>query len=148
MQHVVYRGAAPAVQDAVAGQVPITITGMPPVVELIKSGKLIGVAVTSAKRSKVFPDTPALSELGPAFKDMDITNWFGFFAPAGVPNTILNRLNEAAVKALTDPTVRQRVADQGADAVGNTPEEFATFLRAETEKYGRIAEATGVRAGQ
>jgi tripartite-type tricarboxylate transporter receptor subunit TctC len=148
MQHVAYRGAAPAIQDAVAGQVPITISGMPPVVELIKSGKLVSIAVTSAKRSKIFPDTPALAELGPSYKDIDVTNWFGFFAPAGVPDAIRNRLHEAAVKALSDPTVRRRVAEQGADAVGNSPEDFAAFLAAETDKYRRMAEATGVRAGQ
>ena len=88
MQHVVYRGAGPAVQDAVAGHVPITISGMPPVVELVRADKLRAVAVTSAKRSALFPNTMALAEFGPEYKDFDFTNWFGFLAPAGVPDAI------------------------------------------------------------
>jgi tripartite-type tricarboxylate transporter receptor subunit TctC len=146
MKHVAYRGAAPAVQDAVAGHVPITISGMPPVVELIKSGKLRAVAVTSAKRPKVLPDTAALAELGQDFANLDITNWFGFFAPAGIPDDIRQKLHQAAVKALGDPTVRQRIADQGAEAVGNTPVEFMAFIAAESAKYAQIAKLSGVRA--
>ena len=146
MQHVAYRGAAPAVQDAVAGHVPITISGLPPVVELIKSDKLLAVAVTSAKRSAVFPNTIALAELGPEYKDFDLTNWFGFLAPAGVPEDIRKRLSQAAVSALKEPAVIARIAEQGAEAVGNSPEEFAAFIRAEADKYARIAKVTGVRA--
>ena len=146
MQHVAYRGAAPAVQDAVAGHVPITISGLPPVVELIKADKLRAVAVTSAKRSALFPNTIALAELGPEYKDIDITNWFGFFAPASVSEDVRKRLNLAAVAALKETTVIARIAEQGAEAVGNSPEEFAAFIRAEAEKYARIAKATGMRA--
>jgi tripartite-type tricarboxylate transporter receptor subunit TctC len=145
MKHVAYRGAAPAVQDTVAGHVPITISGMPPVVELIKSGKLQAVAVTSAKRSNVLPNTPALAELGQDFATLDITNWFGFFAPAGVSEDIRQKLHQAAVKALGDPMVRQRIADQGAEAVGNTPTEFSAFIAAESTRYARIARLSGVR---
>jgi tripartite-type tricarboxylate transporter receptor subunit TctC len=145
MKHVAYRGAAPAVQDAVAGHVPITISGMPPVVELIKSRKLRAVAVTSAQRSSLLPDTPALAELGSDFAVADITNWFGFFAPTGVPADIRQKLHQAAVKGLTDPTVRQRIAELGAQSVGNSPAEFAAFIDAESEKYAGIARLTGVR---
>jgi tripartite-type tricarboxylate transporter receptor subunit TctC len=145
MKHVAYRGAAPAVQDAVAGHVPITISGMPPVLELIKAGKLRAVAVTSAKRSRLLPEVPSLAELGGELAKLDVTNWFGFFAPAGVADEIRKKLHQAAVKALGDPTVRQRIADQGADAVGNTPAEFAAFIAAESAKYAEIARLTGVR---
>jgi tripartite-type tricarboxylate transporter receptor subunit TctC len=145
MRHVPYRGAAPAVQDALAGNVPLTISGMPPVTELIKSGKLQAIGVTSARRSPLLPEVPALAELGDAYKDFDISNWFGLFTPAGVPNDILQKLHQAVAKALSDPAVRQRIAEQGAEAVGNTPEEFAAFIRAESERYGRIAKLTGIR---
>jgi tripartite-type tricarboxylate transporter receptor subunit TctC len=145
MRHVAYRGAAPAVQDAVAGHVPITISGIPPVLELIKSNRLRAVAITSAKRSHILPNTPALAELGSEFATVDIANWFGFFAPAGVSDDIRQKLHQAAVKALRDPTVRQRIAEQGAEAVGNTPEEFAAFIAAESAKYSRIAKLIGVR---
>jgi tripartite-type tricarboxylate transporter receptor subunit TctC len=145
MKHVAYRGAAPAVQDAVAGHVPITISGMPPVIELIKSGKLQAVALTSAKRSNVLPNTAALAELGQDFATLDITNWFGLFAPAGVSEDIRQKLHQAAVKALGDPMVRQRIADQGAEAVGNTPTEFIAFITAESARYARIVKLSGVR---
>ena len=145
MKHVAYRGAAPAVQDAVAGHVPITISGMPPVVELIKSGKLRAIAVTSAKRTPRLPDTPVLAELGQEFAALEITNWFGLFAPAGVSENVRQKLHQAAVKALGDPMVRQRIAEQGAEAVGNTPAEFAAFIAAEFAKYARIVKLSGVR---
>jgi tripartite-type tricarboxylate transporter receptor subunit TctC len=145
MKHVAYRGAAPAVQDAVAGHVPITISGMPPVLELVKANKLRAVAVTSAKRSQLLPQVPSLAELGGGFAKLDVTNWFGLFAPAGVADDIRKKLHQAAVKALGDPTVRQRIAEQGAEAVGNTPAEFAEFIAAESAKYAEIAKLTGVR---
>jgi tripartite-type tricarboxylate transporter receptor subunit TctC len=129
-----------------AGHVPITISGLPPVVELIKADKLLAVAVTSAKRSAVFPNVVALAELGTDYKDFDLTNWFGFFDPGAVPEDIRKRLIQTAVAALKEATVIARIAEQGAEVVGNSPEEFATFIRAEAEKYARIAKATGVRA--
>lgn len=148
MKHIAYRGAAPAVQDVVAGHVPITISGMPPVVELVRSGKLSAVGVTSAKRSPLLPNTPALAELGSEFAAFDITNWFGFFAPAGLSEEIGQKLHRAAVKALDDPVVRQRIAEQGAEAVGNTAAEFAAFIAAESAKYAQIAKLSGVRADE
>jgi tripartite-type tricarboxylate transporter receptor subunit TctC len=144
MQHVVYRGAGPAVQDAVAGHVPITISGMPPVIELVRADKLRAVAVTSAKRSALFPNTMALAEFGPEYKDFDFTNWFGFLAPAGVPDAIQKRLHAATVKVLSEPSALTRIAEQGAEVVGNSPEQFTAFLRAEIAKYGRVAKETGV----
>jgi tripartite-type tricarboxylate transporter receptor subunit TctC len=145
MKHVPYRGAAPAVQDAVAGHVPITISGMPPVIELIKASKLRAVAVTSARRSPVLPDVPALAELGEAFAGMDVTNWFGLLAPAGVSEDILRRLHQVSVRALGEPMARQRIAEQGAQVVGNSPAEFAIFIAAESARYAEIARLTGVR---
>jgi tripartite-type tricarboxylate transporter receptor subunit TctC len=144
MQHVSYRGAGPAVQDAVAGHVPITISGMPPVVELVKADRLRAIAVTSAKRSSLFPNTMALVEFGPEYKDFDFTNWFGLLAPAGVPDAVLKRLHATAVKALSEPSVVARIAEQGAEVVGDTPEQFAAFLRVEIEKYAHVAKLTGI----
>ena len=146
LHHIPYRGAGPAVQDAVASHVPLTIAGMPPVVPYVKTGTLRAVAVTSAKRSVLFPEIPALAELGGDYREFDLTNWFGLLAPAGTPDVILQSLHTAAVAALADTTVRQRIADQGAEPVGNTPAEFTVFIRAESDKYKRIAAATGVKA--
>lgn len=146
MQHVAYKGAAPAVQDTVSGQVPLTISGLPPIVGHLKSGSLKPVAVTSARRSPSFPDVAALPELGEKYKDLDINNWFGFFAPSGVPAEIVTKLHAASIKALEDAAVRERIAQQGAEPVGNSPDAFRAFIQAEAAKYGRISAATGVKA--
>jgi tripartite-type tricarboxylate transporter receptor subunit TctC len=145
MVHIAYRGAGPAVQDAVGGQVPLTISGMPPVVGQIKGGTLKAVAVTSSKRSPLFPDVMALAELGPDYALLDVTNWFGLFAPASLPQDITVRLHAATLKALQDTTVRQRIAEQGAEAVGNSPQDFSAFIQAESEKYARMASITNVK---
>jgi tripartite-type tricarboxylate transporter receptor subunit TctC len=145
IRHIAYRGAGPAVQDVVSGQVQIMIAGVPPVIELVKFGDLRAIAATSAKRSPLLADTPALAELGDAYRDFDITNWFGVLTPSGVPEPIQRRIYEATIKALAEPTVQRRIAEQGANLVANTPQEFAAFIRAETDKYTRIVGATGIR---
>jgi tripartite-type tricarboxylate transporter receptor subunit TctC len=142
--HVPYRGAAPAVTDAVSGQVKLTISGMPPVVPFIHSGALKALAVTSKQRSPTFPDVPALAETS-GFEDFDFTNWFGLLGPKGTPQPVLDRLHKAAVQALQDGQVREILTTQAAEPVGNTPAEFAAFIRAEASKYARIVDITGVR---
>jgi len=142
--HVPYRGAAPAVADAVGGQVKLTISGMPPVVPFLQSEKLKAIAVTSAKRSPAFPAIPALAETK-GLEDFDFTNWFGLLARTGTPQPILDKLAKAAVAALRDPQVRDILQGQAAEPVGNTPAEFGKFIRAESAKYARIVELTGVK---
>lgn len=142
--HVPYRGAAPAVTDAVSGQVKLTISGMPPVVPFIQSGALKAIAVTSRQRSPTFPDVPALAETK-GFEDFDFTNWFGLLGPKGTPQPVLDRLHKAAVQALQEAQVKEILTTQAAEPVGNTPAEFAAFIRAEATKYARIVEVTGVR---
>jgi tripartite-type tricarboxylate transporter receptor subunit TctC len=135
--HVPYRGGAPAVTDAVSGQVKLTIAGLPPVVPFLKEGVLKAIAVTSKRRSPQFPDIPAMSEIS-GFEDFDFTNWFGLLAPAGTPAAILDRLQKASVEALKDEQVRAILASQAAVGVGNTSDEFRDFIRAEAEKYAKI----------
>ena len=142
--HVPYRGAAPAVTDAVGGQVKLTISGMPPVVPFLQSKQLKAIAVTSGKRSPSFPDVPAMAETK-GFEQFDFTNWFGLLAPAGTPKAVLDKLHKAAVEALKDAKVREILVTQAAEPVGNTPEEFAAFIRAESEKYAKVAEAAGLK---
>ena len=146
MLHIAYKGAAPAVQDAVSGQVMLTISGLPTVMAHIKAGALKPVAVTSAKRAPTFPGVVALAELGDKYRDLDINNWFGFFAPAGVAKDIIEKLRAATVKALSAPLMQERLAQQGAEAVGNSPEEFRAFINAEAAKYARISAVTGIKA--
>src|SRR5262245_3063959 len=142
--HVPYRGAAPAVTDAVGGQVKLTISGMPPVVQFLQSNQLKAIAVTSKQRAPSFPNVPAMAETK-GFEQYDFTNWFGLLAPAGTPQPVLDKLHKAAVEALKDPKVREILVTQAAEPVGNTPEEFAAFIRAESEKYAKVAEAAGLK---
>ena len=142
--HVPYRGATPAVTDAVSGQVKLTISGMPPVVAFLKSGALKAIAVTSKQRSPLFPEIPALAEMK-GFEDVDFTNWFGLLARAGTAPDILDRLQKAAVEALKDPQVRQVLENQAAVPIGDTPAEFQQFIRSETAKYARIVEITHLK---
>jgi tripartite-type tricarboxylate transporter receptor subunit TctC len=142
--HIPYRGAAPAVTDAVSGHVKLTVSGMPPVVPFMKAGTLKAVAVTSAKRSPAFPDTPALSETK-GFEDFDFTNWFGLLARSGTPQPILDKLAKVAIEALKDAKVREVLETQAATPVGNTPAEFRAFIQAESAKYAKIVQLTGVK---
>jgi len=144
LQHIPYRGAAPAITDAVSGHVKLTISGMPPVVPHMKAGTLKAIAVTSAKRSPTFPDTPALSEIK-GFEDLDFTNWFGLLARASTAKPILDRLAKVAVDALKDAKVREVLETQAAVPVGNTPDQFRAFIQAESAKYAKIVQLTGVK---
>jgi tripartite-type tricarboxylate transporter receptor subunit TctC len=143
-EHIPYRGAAPAVQDAVAGQVKLTISGMPPVVPFLQAGSLKAIAVTSKERLPIFPNIPAMAETA-GFEDFDFTNWFGLLARSGTPQPILDRLAKAAVAALRDSTVRDGLRAQAAQPVGNTPAEFGRFIQDESAKYSKIVAMTGVK---
>ena len=141
--HVPYRGAAPAVMDTVAGQVKLTISGMPPVVPFLHAGSLKAIAVTSRTRSSVFPDVPTVADI-PGCEDVDFTNWFGLFGRAGTPQAVLDKLAKVSVAVLRDPRVREVLMNQAAEPVGNTPTEFRGFVAAESAKYAKIVEITGV----
>jgi tripartite-type tricarboxylate transporter receptor subunit TctC len=142
--HVPYRGAAPAVADAIGGQVKLTISGMPPVVPFLQSGALKAIAVTSKQRSPEFPAIPALAETQ-GFEDFDFTSWFGLLARTGTPQLIVDKLATATVAALKDARVREILTTQAAEPVGGTPAEFHDFIRAEAAKYKRIVDLTGVK---
>jgi len=143
LAHVPYRGAAPAVADAVGGQVKLTISGMPPVVQFLQAGTLKGIAVTTKRRSPTFVNIPALAETK-GFEDFDFTNWFGLLARVGTSQAILDKLAEASAAVLKESQVRETLNTQAAEAVGNTPAEFRAFIRSESDKYARIVKLTGV----
>lgn len=144
LEHIPYRGAALAVQDAVAGQVKLTISGMPPVVPFLQANALKAIAVASRQRSPQFPDIPAMSETN-GFENCDFTNWFGLLARAGTPQPILDRLSTAAVAALQSAVVRETLKTQAAEPVGNSPEEFGRFIREENAKYAKVVALTGLK---
>jgi len=141
--HVPYKGSSPAVADLLGGQVQLMFDNMPSSLPHAKAGKLRALAVTSLKRSPALPDVPTMDESG--LKGFDATSWFGLLAPAGTPKDIIAKLNAASVKALATPEMRERLAAQGADPIGNSPEQFSVFIKAEIDKWAKIVRASGAR---
>ena len=140
---VPYKGAAPALADVMGGSVDVAIMSVPSVLGLVRGGKLTPVAVTTAKRSAMLPNTPTLDEAG--IKGVDTGIWLGLFAPAGTPPLIVARLNEEVNKVLQMPDVREKIANGGATPVGGSSEDFAAFLSTDYAKWGRIVKESGVK---
>jgi len=141
--HVPYKGSGQSIVDLIAGQVHMDFDAIPPVINYVRQGKLRAIAVTSAKRSQQLPDIPTIEESGvPGF---DMSTWWGLVAPAAVGKDVVGKLAGETVKLLKQPDVREKIAFVGADPVGNSPEEFAAFIRSETEKYARIVKAANIK---
>lgn len=145
LQHVPYRGAAPAVNDVLGGQVPVGIVGMPPTVGHAKAGRLRILAVTSARRSEAMPDVPAVAEL-PEFKGFRFTNWMGIYVPASTPQPIIDRLAAEIDKIVREPAVREKLLAGGVEPIGDTPAEFRAFLDSERAAYKKVARERNIRA--
>ena len=143
MLHVPYKGSGQSIVDLIAGHVHLDFDAVPPVINFVRQGKLRALAVTSAKRFSLLPDMPTIEESGvPGF---DMSTWWGIVAPAAVSKDIINKLNTEMVKAIRQPDAKEKISSVGADIVGNTPDEFAAFIRAETEKYARIVKAANIK---
>jgi tripartite-type tricarboxylate transporter receptor subunit TctC len=141
--HVPYKGSGPAVTDLLGGQVQMMFDNMPSSLPHVKAGKLRALGVTSAKRSPALPEVPTIAEAGvPGY---DATSWFGILAPAGTPEPVVTRLQGAIVQALGEPEMRQRMADLGAEPVGDTPAEFGQFIAAEIAKWAKVVNDAGVK---
>ena len=144
MTHVPYKGAAPAMQDLIGGQVQVMFDNFASANAQVKAGKVKALAVTTAKRSTLAPELPTIGESGlPGF---DINTWFGIFVPAGTPRDVVDRLHAEFTRALALPDIRERLVNLGAEPVGNRPEEFAAYIRSEGEKYARVIKASGAKA--
>jgi len=143
MTHVPYKGAAPAMQDLIAGQVQVMFDNLASALTQIKAGRVRALAVTTAKRTPLAPELPTIAESGLA--GFDINTWFGLFVPAKTPRPIVDRLHEGFVKALAQPDVREKMLALGAEPVGNTPGQFAAYVKSEAEKYARVVKASGAR---
>ena len=141
--HVPYQPAA-AINAVVAGHTQIASTSMPPAVPMIKAGKLKALAVTSATRSPLLPDVPSITEYG--FKEFDDYTWFGFFAPAGTPPDVINKLNAAINKAMASADVVDRFAQLGMASSPNSATEFGVFLKAEVPKWAAVVKSSGAKA--
>ena len=143
MVHIPYKGTAPGVVDLLAGQVKVMAPNVLTALPHIKSGKLRALAVTSGKRSQALPEVPTVAEAG--LPGYDSTQWYGVLAPAGTSRAIILRLHGEIVRALRDPEVGRRLEADGAEAVGSSPEEFTAFIRSETEKWAKVAQAAGIK---
>ena len=142
VRHIPYKGVGPAIQDVVAGQVSLIVAGLLTTRPLTESGKLRGLAVTGATRVEVLPDIPTVSEAGvPNYESLQ---WYGLLAPAGTPAAIIARLHAETARAVKTSEMKTRLAADGADGVGNTPEEFARHIREEMEKWAAVAKAANI----
>lgn len=141
--HIPYKGSGPLVQDAVGGHVNMAVSSVPPVVPLVRSGKLRALAVTSRVRSQALPDVPTMAELG--FADYEFNTWVGVAVPKGTPKEIVDRLREGLVGALAASEVQAALRDQGAVPVGSTAEQFRQFVREEVAKSDRIVSQAGIQ---
>jgi tripartite-type tricarboxylate transporter receptor subunit TctC len=144
LTHVPYKGASQALTDTLGGQVQSFMSSVPSALSQIKGGRLRAIAVTSAKRAEELPDVPTIAESG--YKGFEASTWYGLLAPARTPAAIIAKLNAEVNRVLKTPEVRERLAAEGAEALGGSPERFASFLKAEHAKWGRVVKESGARA--
>jgi tripartite-type tricarboxylate transporter receptor subunit TctC len=142
--NIPYRGGAPAAMDLMGGQVDMMFEQMYAASANIRAGKLRPLAITSLKRSPLFPDVPTMAEQG--FPGYEISNWQGFIAPAGTPPQIIKLLNEVTNKALADPEIKAQMLSQGNELGGGTPEQFAAHIKSESERWGKLVKTVGISA--
>ena len=142
MEHVPYKGGAPAVTAILSGQIQVLFAPLVEVLAFVESGKLKGLGVTTRQRSSLFPDIPAIGEVLPGY---EVALWNGIVIPANTPAEIVNKLNNAIVKALNQADIKQRLAEQGSDPAGNSPAEFRQFIAAEVEKWGMLVRISGAK---
>jgi tripartite-type tricarboxylate transporter receptor subunit TctC len=142
MQHVPYRGAAPALTDMLSGQVQVIFDNMPSVISHIKSGSLRALAVTTAERSQELPDVPTVGE---TVKGYEASAWFGMGAPKATPKEIIEKLNHEVNEIIQDPAMKARLAELGGVPMVGTPEDFGTIIQSETDKWKKVVEFSGAK---
>ena len=134
--HIPYRGAGPALNDTVGGQVPIIFDNMPSALPFIQSGRLIPIVVAAPERLAVLPNVPTFKEVG--MEPVNRMAYYGILGPKGLPAEVVTKISEATKKALAEPAVRKRIEDTGSLIIGNTPEQFAAQIKAEFEVYKEV----------
>jgi tripartite-type tricarboxylate transporter receptor subunit TctC len=144
MQHIPYRGSAPAATDLIGGQIQVMFDNSPTTYPQVKAGTMQALGVASEHRLPSMPDIPAIAETIPGFES---DAWFGLVAPARTPADVIARLNAAVRQVLADPAVIARFKEVGVDLVSDTPQEFQRFIQAEVEKWGKIIKATNLKLG-
>ncbi|WP_454711360.1 Bug family tripartite tricarboxylate transporter substrate binding protein [Cupriavidus nantongensis] len=144
MVHFPYKGSGPALTDLAGGTMQVMFDNLPSSMALIKSGKLKALAVTSARPSPALPGVPTIAQAA-GLPQYEASSWFGMLAPAGTPPDVIQRIQQEVAKALGAPAVRERLQAQGAEPIGNTPEQFAAFIRAETTKWAKVVKDSGAK---
>jgi tripartite-type tricarboxylate transporter receptor subunit TctC len=141
--HVPYKGLAPAVNDLLGGQVQMMFAGISTVLQHVKSGKLVAIAIAAPKRSPQLPDVPTVAESGLA--GFDVTSWYGLVTRAGTPPEIVEKIHRDAVEALSSEDVRSKLSGLGLEPLGNSPAEFERMIAAESRKWGDIVRRAGIK---
>ena len=144
MTHVPYKGSGPMLTDLLAGQLQLSFSSVPTALPHIKSGRLRALAVTLLARSATLPDLPTVQEAA-GLKGFEISLWQGIVAPAATPRTIVLKLNQQIAASLRTPDLKNKLTAQGLDVVGNSPEQFAAYIREEIEKWTRVVKSSGAR---
>ena len=144
--HVPYKGMAPAVSDLVGGQVQMMFAGISTALPHIRAGKLVALAIASPHRSPQLPDVPTVAESG--FPGFDVTSWYGIVVRSGTPPAIVRKLHADMAEALAAPDVKDRLASLGLDPLGNSPEEFARMIAAESRKWSEIVKKADIKPQQ
>ncbi len=145
MVHVPYRGSSPALLDLISGTMDVMFDNLPSSMQHIRSGKLKAFAVTSSQRSSALPDVPTIEEAG-KLKGFEASSWFGLLAPAGTPSDIVNRIQREVSRALSDPSIKEKLQAQGAIPGGITPQEFTRLIDSEHVKWAQVVKISGAKA--
>jgi tripartite-type tricarboxylate transporter receptor subunit TctC len=142
--HIPYKGTAPSLTSLIASETDLTFANIPAILQHVKSGRLRPLASTGTKRAELMPEVPTMREAG--VNGVEVTVWYGVLAPAGLPREMAAALSAAVAKAAHDPEMRKRLAEQGAEPVGNSADEFAKILRDEVAKWAEVVQVSGAKA--
>jgi tripartite-type tricarboxylate transporter receptor subunit TctC len=142
--HIPYKGTAPSLTGLIAGEVDLTFANIPAIQAHVKSGRLRALATTGTRRDPQLPEVPTMKEAG--IEGVDVTVWYGVLAPAATPRDVVQLIAAAVTRATRDPDTRRRMLEQGADPVGNTPEEFSKLMREEVARWAEVVKVSGARA--
>ena len=143
MVHVPFKGSGQSIISQLAGEIAANFPSVPTAMPYVKAGRLRGIGVTTLKRVEVLPDVPSIAEAG--LPGYEATQWFGLLAPAGTPRPIIDRLYQESSRALRSADMKERMTAEGLEVVGGTPEEFASYIRSETEKWTQVIKAAGIK---